>query len=192
MRNYFVILFFAIICFYSMDGHCCDIVQKKDTTNYNMVYGLVSVPDVHVRGKRPKGIYRNPSRLERIVYKVYPIAKEANATLREMEKTMMTYTRERDRVAYVKDVEKQIKKKYTPILMRMTTTEGIVLLKLIDRETGDTSYKLVQELRGKFTAFFWQGIARLFSVNLKSEYDAAGKDQMIEYYIQKYEREHRI
>ena len=73
----------------------------------------------------------------------------------------------------------------------MTTTEALILLKLVDRQTGDTSYELVRELRGGLSAFFWQGIARLFRVNLKNEYDALGGDQLIEYYIQKYEQENR-
>ena len=65
--------------------------------------------------------------------------------------------------------------------------QGMVLLKLIDRETGRTSFRLVQELRGKFAAFFWQGIARLFGANLKLEYDKEGEDALIEYLIGLYE-----
>lgn len=163
-----------------------EFFQKKDSLE--VLYGPIRINDVIIRGRKFKGIYRDRTKLERIVAKVYPIAKEANATLRQMEREMMAIPNEKKRKEYVKDVEKKLKKKYTPILMHMTTREGIVLLKLIDRETGDTSYELVKELRGGFSAFFWQGVARLFSVNLKSEYDAKGEDQLIEYYIEKYEK----
>ncbi|RLD53296.1 MAG: DUF4294 domain-containing protein, partial [Bacteroidetes bacterium] len=53
-------------------------------------------------------------------------------------------------------------------------------IKLVDRETGESSYALVQELRGKFTAFFWQTFARLFGYNLKIKYDPLGEDKDIE------------
>ncbi len=60
-----------------------------------------------------------------------------------------------------------LKRKYTPVLKNMTLSQGKLLIKLIDRETDQTSYELVKQLRGGFRAFFWQSIARLFGANLK-------------------------
>lgn len=162
--------------------------QKKEK---DVVYGWMHIPTVMVTSKSRKGIYRNTTRLERMIKKVYPIAMRANSTLLLMEREMMLLKSDSERRKYVKSVEKKLKKEFTPALRTMTTSEGIVLLKLIDRETGDSSYKLVKELRGGFSAFFWQGIARLFSVNLKMEYDEFGDDRIIEYYIQQYERDNR-
>ncbi len=88
---------------------------------------------------------------------------------------------------YVKGVEDDLKRQYTPILKRMSMYQGIVLLKLIDRETGSSSYGLVKELRGGFSALFWQGIARVFGANLKLEYDKDGDDKIIEELIILYE-----
>jgi hypothetical protein len=62
----------------------------------------------------------------------------------------------------------------------MTISEGVILIKLIDRETGKTSYGLVQELKGKFSAFMWQSVARLFGHDLKDDYDPNGEDVWIE------------
>ena len=62
----------------------------------------------------------------------------------------------------------------------MTVSEGVILVKLIDRQTGETGYQLLQELKGKFSAFMWQSIARLFGQNLKDDYDADGEDVWIE------------
>lgn len=168
-----------------------EIYPKRDTLP-ELMYGYVRVPDVYINGPKVNRLYRDRSRLERMVAKVYPIAKEANATLRVMERELMKIKGKKKQKEYIKSVEKAVKKKYTPVLMKMTTTEGLILLKLIDRETGDTSYELVRELRGGFSAFFWQGVARIFSVNLKSQYDAKGEDRIIEYYIQKYEQERGI
>ena len=68
-------------------------------------------------------------------------------------------------------------------LRRLSFTQGRLLIKLIDRETGDTSYNLIREYKGGVSAFFWQGIARLFGANLKDEYDAETNDKMIEHII---------
>lgn len=184
MRNFLLILFLTII---TLSARASESFQKKDS--FEVIYGPIRIPDVHVKSPKVNRLYRDRSRLERMIAKVYPIAKEANTTLRAMEKKLLTIKGKKQQKEYIKSVEKEVKKKYTPILMKMTTTEGLILLKLIDRETGDTSYELVKELRGGFSAFFWQGVARLFSVNLKSQYDAEGEDQMIEYYIQKYEQQ---
>lgn len=66
----------------------------------------------------------------------------------------------------------------------LTVTQGIILVKLIDRETGRTSYQVIRELKGRFTAFLWQGIARIFGNNLKAEYDPDDKDRIIEDIVQ--------
>ena len=80
----------------------------------------------------------------------------------------------------MKQAEKELWDRYGTELKKMTMTQGLILIKLIDRETGSTSFDLVQELRGNFTAFIFQGIARIFRLNLKSSYNDAGEDQRIE------------
>jgi hypothetical protein len=69
----------------------------------------------------------------------------------------------------------------------MTITEGRILIKLVDRETGNTTYEVVKELKGNLSAFFWQSIAVVFGSNLKVHYDAKGEDKMIEDIIWKIE-----
>ena len=68
-------------------------------------------------------------------------------------------------------------------MRQLTITQGRLLIKLIDRETQNTSYALIREYRGWFSAAFWQGIARIFGTNLKDEYDAYGQDALIELII---------
>ena len=63
-------------------------------------------------------------------------------------------------------------------------TQGKILLKLIDRETGSTSFDIVKQMRGNFQAFMWQSVARIFGSNMKTEYDPEGEDIMIERAIQ--------
>lgn len=130
---------------------------------------------------------RRYARLIRNVKIVYPIAKEAKAKLAVMEDKIMHIKKKGDQKAYIKQMEKELKAQYTPVLKRMTFSQGKILIKLVDRETDRTSYELVKELRGSFSAFFWQGIARLFGANLKDSYDKLGEDKVIEQIILMYE-----
>jgi hypothetical protein len=113
------------------------------------------------------------------VKKVYPYAILAAAKLKEYN-AIMEKMDEKTRKAYLKVVEKQLKAEFEEPLKNLSMTQGKILLKLIDRETGNTSYTLVKDLRGDFQAFMWQSIARLFGSNMKDEYDPTGDDIMIE------------
>ena len=65
-------------------------------------------------------------------------------------------------------------------LRNMTVSEGVILVKLIDRQTGATGYELLRSMKGKFSAFMWQSVARVFGQNLKDDYDMNGEDVWIE------------
>ncbi len=68
-------------------------------------------------------------------------------------------------------------------LRKLTFSQGRMIIKLIDRETGNTSYDLIKDYKGGFSAFFWQSVARVFGSNLKDEYDGDREDKMIEHII---------
>jgi hypothetical protein len=123
---------------------------------------------------------RKYSRLIRNVKVAYPWAKLAGKKLEEVNKVMMAMESENERREYMKQVEQELRDEFEEDLKHLTITQGRILIKLVDRETGSTSYELVKELRGTFSAFFWQTLARLFGSNLKSEYDPYGEDKLIE------------
>lgn len=121
--------------------------------------------------------------LEMRVMKVYPIAKVAAIKLKEYNSVYLTFKSNRERKDYIKKIEKDLFAEFEPEIRSMSINQGRILIKLIDRETGESSYEIIKEFKGGFSAFFWQGIARLFGHNLKSEYEAANEDKMIEYII---------
>lgn len=127
-------------------------------------------------------------KLRRDVLKVYPYAKLASRTLKAINDTVSKLPNERARSKFIKQKEKEMKAKFEGDLKKLTFTQGTILIKLVDRETGNTSYELVKELRGSFQAFFWQSLARLFGSTLKSEYDGAGDDAAIESIVQSIEK----
>lgn len=113
------------------------------------------------------------------VKKVLPYARLAGKKMREMNRQMASMT-PAEQKKMVKGVEKEIKKEFTKDIENMTYTQGRILLKLIDRETGLTAYQVVKELRGTFSAVFWQSVCLIFDNSLKQEYNPTGDDEEIE------------
>lgn len=123
------------------------------------------------------------TKLVRNVRKALPYARMAAVRLKAIEDTLNTFSRSKERDEYMKKAEKQLFAEFEKPLKHLTVSQGRILIKLIDRETGNTSFELIKSLRGRFSAFLWQGVARLFGSNLKSEYDAEGDDKAIEHIV---------
>ena len=136
---------------------------------------VVPVPVFNRRGDMRK--YR---RLVDAVKRVYPIAVAARERMAGMEDTLLMLKTKREQQAYIKRVERDIKREYTPVLRKMTRTQGRVLIKLISRETNESAFDIVREFRGRIEAGAWQLVAKIFGHNLKTEYDPEGEDAMIE------------
>ena len=90
------------------------------------------------------------------------------------------FERRKDRKGYTTTLEEALKEELTPVLWKMTRYEGVILLKLLDRETKNTAFNIVKNIRSGFTANFYQILARMFGNNLKLEYDPTGEDAMME------------
>lgn len=123
---------------------------------------------------------RRDRRLVRNVKKAYPYAKIAGRELKELDEQLALLKSEEEQKQHINTAEKEIMDKFEKQVKKLTISQGIILVKLIDRETGQTSYEVIKDLKGNVTAFFWQGIARIFGNNLKAEYDPAGEDAKIE------------
>lgn len=160
------------------------IVVGADTFAY------LSLPIITIEAQMPfatKKKYAQWTRLKYNVKKAYPYAILASARLKEYERILATIPSEDGKKAYMKVAEKQLQKEFGPELKNLTINQGKILIKLIDRETGNTSYDLVKQLRGNFSAFMWQSLASLFGSSLKTEYDPEGEDKLIEVAIKQIE-----
>jgi hypothetical protein len=124
--------------------------------------------------------YRQYERLVANIKKVYPYALLVRIKLGEVNEQLKNLPDDINRRKYLRDVEKDVFKDYRDDIEDLTISQGRLLIKLIDRETMNTSFVLIQDYRGKFSAAFWQGIARIFGTNLKDEYDPYGEDALIE------------
>lgn len=119
-------------------------------------------------------------RLVRDVKKALPYAKIVSATLLETYEYLETLPTEREKRKHIKQMEKDLLKEYTPQLKKLTLNQGKLLIKLIGRETGSSSYGLIDAYLGRFSAGFWNTMAGAFGASLKTDYDPEGKDALIE------------
>ncbi|OFY87061.1 MAG: hypothetical protein A3F72_17815 [Bacteroidetes bacterium RIFCSPLOWO2_12_FULL_35_15] len=153
------------------------VVYEGDTIPYVTLSPVICSSDRVFKNKRQKASW---DRLKYNVKIVYPYAILAAAKLKEYDKILAQIPDEKDRLYFTKLAEKQLKEQFGEELKNLTITQGRILIKLIDRETGATTYKVVKSMRGSFSAFMWQGVAVMFNSSLKEEYDAAGEDKGIE------------
>lgn len=115
--------------------------------------------------------YENYWRLVRNLKKVYPYALVARAKFREIDSVCATLDSEFARRRYVAKVQRELSKEFESQLKELTFSQGRLLFKLIDRETGRTTYEIIRQFRGGLTAMFWQGVATVFSSDLKTKFD---------------------
>lgn len=120
------------------------------------------------------------NRTVRNVRRVYPYAQMAGDLFAEYSEKLLEFDSERERRAFMRQAEAELLEEFEADLRRLTISQGVILVKLIDRETNQTSYDILREFRGVFRAVFWQSLGRLFGYNLKTEYDPYGEDAMIE------------
>ena len=130
---------------------------------------------------------RRYQRLIRMVKKCYPLAKQVRVEMANMERQLVAVKDKKEQEKLAKSLQKQLIKKYSPVILKMTISEGKVLLKLIDRETHYTAFQIIKDFRGGFVAGFWQMFAKMFGNNLKLEYEPDGRDKDIEMIVTYYE-----
>ncbi len=126
--------------------------------------------------KQWKNYWADWTRLRNAVYVTYPYAKSASKIMNEINAKLINVTDKTKRKAIIKEREKEIKKQFTDKLTNLSVYQGKVLMKLINRETGNNCYEIIDEYKGFISAAFWQTIAIIFGSNLKQSYDPAGKD----------------
>jgi hypothetical protein len=147
----------------------------------------INIKGVVIIGKAASGKKFPYSRYQRLVSnlkKVYPYSLLIRSKLESINDELMKIPDDKERRKYIRQTEKNLFGEYEGDVRDMTITQGRLLIKLIDRETHNTSFELIKFYRGSISAAFWQGIARIFGTNLKEEYDPYGDDAIIEIILQ--------
>jgi hypothetical protein len=164
------------------------IIYNGDT----MPAKLYAVVDVyhymsHAMRKRKEAM----TRLRNAVYVTYPYARKAGMILNDMNMELAKMNTESEKNVYIKSKEKELKKEFTDPMEKLSVYQGKVLMKLINRQTGNNCYEIIKDYRGGFSARVWQTVAFFFGSSLKQPYDAQGDDHDIEVIVQEVERMYR-
>jgi hypothetical protein len=164
------------------------IIYNGDT----MPAKLYAVVDVyHYMGRAMRKRTEAMTRLRNAVYVTYPYARKAGMILNEMNAQLAKMNSESAKNEYIRSKEKELKKEFTDPMEKLSVYQGKVLMKLINRQTGNNCYDIIKEYRGGFSARLWQTVAFFFGSSLKQPYDAQGDDHEIEVIVLEVERMYR-
>ena len=181
-----------IVIFFMM-GFCTSISYAQSITDTIRVEAYITpegdtipqswLPTVQVGARQTnywKNYWKDWTRLRNAVYVTYPYAKSASKVISEVNAELANVRDENKRKQIIKAREKELKKEFADKITNLSVYQGKVLMKLINRETGNNCYNLVKEFKGSFSAGLWQAVAFVFGSSLKQQYDPAGDDQEIE------------
>jgi hypothetical protein len=150
----------------------------------------VFLDDFELLDRLPKKWARRQAQYNRLrynVYKTYPYAVIAAGVLKDVNEKLAMIPEEKAKKAYMKSIERELKAKFKGDLENLTISQGQVLVKLINRQTGRNCYSIIKEVKGGFNAVVYQSVALLFSNNLKKAYDPEGDDRDIESVVRELE-----
>jgi hypothetical protein len=141
------------------------------------------LPTVEVKALQTalwKNYWRNWTRLRNAVYVTYPYAVTASKVIRSVNAQLANVQDEKLRKQIIKSREKELKRDFADKVTNLSVYQGKVLMKLINRETGNNCYQLIKEYKGGLNAGIWQTVAFVFGSSLKQPYSPNGDDQEIE------------
>jgi hypothetical protein len=164
-----------------------DTVKTYVTTYNGQLIPWIVTDEVVIRDNRIFKSQADRDAYNRLVYnvnKVLPYARFAGERYRQLQRDLALTADKHKQKELINACNNQIKDLFKREIENLTISQGEVLIKLIDRETGNTSYDLVVQLKGGLNAFMLQSVARIFGHNLKETYDP-DEDRDIEAILQK-------
>ena len=157
-------------------------INTYDIINGDTIINSKKFPELNLISFKTKEEKLNYFRSKKRIKKVYPIALFAKHKLDEIRLSLDTIPKNRKKRKFKKELGKWVKNEYEPIFRKMSIKEGRILIKLVYRETNYTTYELVKDYRGRFSAFFWQRVIKAYDNDLKMKYDpiSNSEDELIE------------
>ena len=152
-------------------------LYKGDSIPHVILPTLSKDPPLKFANERERQRY---NRLVANVKKVLPIAKLAKHTIIETYDYLETLPTKEERDAHIRQVELGLRRQYTPLMKKLSYSQGKLLVKLVDRECNQTSYEIVKAFIGPLRAGFYQVFAGLFGNSLTKRYDPDGDDRYTE------------
>ena len=153
-------------------------IEKGDT----IFYDELKASKVYSRLPKQKGKeWRKYYRLVHNFSKAYPYALVAKKLVAEADSTIAAdKLKGARRERYISQVQKELFEVFEGQMRKLTVSQGALIMKLVDREVGKSSYNIIKGYKSGIAAGFWQGIAKIFGSDLKKPYDPEGEDAKIE------------
>ncbi len=182
----FTVLLLAAFHSQAQEDRRDDYLKEKDTI-MGVAIELEEVIIDKNRGKIDEQARKQFLILQRRVYKVYPYAKLASERLVQLNKGMVGLKTNKERKKYFKITEDYLNNEFEGQLKKLSRKDGQILVKLIHRQTGSTTFTLIKTLKSGWKAFWSNNTARVFDINLKTEYNAMAvyEDYLIETILQR-------
>lgn len=161
------------------------ILYQGDTIPFRQladIYIFAGTPQQYAR------MMEKWNRLRNAVYVTYPYAVAAGRIINDINAHLAFMSDEKERKTYIKSREKDLRAQFGNQLEQMSVYQGKVLMKLINRQTGNNCYEIIKEYKGGFNARLYQTVAFFFGSSLKQPYDASGDDRSIESVVQEINR----
>lgn len=146
--------------------HLSLVVIGNDTIPY-LELATVPIVSSRIMSDEEAKEYR---KLKRNIIKVYPYARRAIDLLNEIEEVTASIDKKRHRKKYLKELEKELKGTFKDELKKLSVSQGKVLIKLIERETGRDFYDILKQVKNPVTAFVWHTMSKSYGYDLKEGY----------------------
>jgi hypothetical protein len=200
MKNFptYLAIFCTAVLFFCLPAEKCAAQQAKGKEKFlqyvvegkDTIYiDELKASKVYSRLPKQKGKeWRKYYRLVHNFSKAYPYALAARKIIKKADKDIEDNNLKRlKRDKYINNVQDELFKMFEEPLRNLTVTQGALLMKLIDREIGKSSYTIIKDYKSGMAAGFWQGVAKLFGSDLKKPYDPEGEDRKIEELVEIWE-----
>ncbi len=176
----FIVLFIATEQIIAQNS-VYDTIRLGSITEHGQAYPMVLLPEFVKKDllMDPKERTRR-QRLRNDIYVTYPYALTAAIIFNEVNSNLDSIDRRRDRRKYLKTMDKKLDRLFKEPLKNLSIDQGHVLIKLINRQTGQNCYSLIKEMKGGLSAMVWQSVGLFFNNNLVREYDPEDRDREIE------------
>ncbi len=196
--SYKIIFIIAAAVFFSLAGNKAraQYAANDTITSYAVVYEGDTIeaktlyPVFHITRESPAQARARAewTRLRNAIYVTFPYAKKAAVVINDINARLVNVTDQKERKKYINSREKELKKEFADPLTNLSVYQGKVLMKLINRETGNNCYEIIKEYKGGFLARFYQTVAFFFGSNLKQPYDKNGDEREMEKIVKEVER----
>lgn len=188
----FKFLFLLLSLIFATNHKYCYSQTLTASTSDSTIHILLPEVVVFSSPRATRAYYKQYKRMQRLEYnvrKVYPYARLTAQKIRNIELQLQQLDQNKNKEQFLRQQYNDLMREFKAPLMKLSITQGKILIRLIYRETNNSAFKHIRHYKGNINAYFWQTLALMFGNNLKATYDPLGEDREIETIVLKIQKE---